>query len=144
MERIDKKYAIIYVDREGECLKNDRFVTDAIINDYYEMSGPLQWNFYLIIAKESIQGISEDEILQEDSYARKYIMPEAAIDLFITVSFPELQEEHGKIEIIKGVDWTHAQYKATLAHGFTHLYPSWHRDHSLLYSLTQMDELRAN
>ena len=50
MERIDREYAIIYVDKTGESLvnndsKHDEYSTNEIISDYYKQSGFLQWNF---------------------------------------------------------------------------------------------------
>ena len=52
MEKIVRKYAIIYIDYDGETLDEDvrDYATKEMVKDYYQNSrGFLQWNFYLVI-----------------------------------------------------------------------------------------------
>lgn len=151
MELITRPYAFIYIDRDGEMLKESDFTSNEIINCYYNNNGFLflQWNFYLIISKESVakSNFSEQNIIENDIYTRKYVVEEKKIDDFINNLFPIPGEKLGKIKLIKGIDFNDATKKANdyLKENdeFT-LIPSWYRDHSLMYSLKHMDFLRAD
>ena len=90
MKRIDRKYAIIYVDTNGDTLLSEDNTSHEMITDYYNNSGFLQWNFYLIITKEcikDIEGITAAEriktIEKNDIYTRKYVVPKAEIKDFL-------------------------------------------------------------
>lgn len=151
MERVDREYAIIYIDREGETLKvtdesrREDFATNEMVTDYYNHSGFLQWNFYLIIPKELVK---EEEILniEENSiYSRKYVIPTAEIESFIDDRFPKLTEKRGQITLVKGTNWEDATFLASkyLNTEFTSIIPSWYRNESLMFALTEMDILRS-
>lgn len=83
MERINRKYAIIYVDHEGETLNlKDNYTLNEMITDYYNNSGFLQWNYYLIIPKELVESPEEIESIENnDIYTRKFVIPQDEIDI---------------------------------------------------------------
>lgn len=154
MERIEREYAIIYVDRTGESLTSRGQATRELISDYYNQRGFLQWNFYLIIAEETIEdveGICAAERIEAikacDEYSRKYVMPEDRIEDFIEANFPVLKKKRGKIEIIQAEGFREAKAIAgerVLGDSSTNieLMPSLHRDYSLTITLTCLDGMR--
>jgi len=147
MERIDRKYAIIYVDRIGESLTKPDYVTEEMINDYYNHAGFLQWNYYLIIAKEFVNPDDIKTIEENDYYCRKYVQEDNGIDLFIDGWFPILKPNRGSITLVKGNTYIEAEDLACRAYAKTKsdsLHMSWYRNNSLLYSLTKMDKLRVS
>lgn len=128
MERIDKQYAIIYVDRTGESLKNfdnrsDGGFDSEMITDYYNVgekgNGFKQWNFYLIIAAEHVPADMVETIQDNDVYARKIILRESEIDAFIENRFPDLRDERGTLTIAKGKDWKDAKRLAAEVGGLS-------------------------
>lgn len=150
MELITRPYAFIYVDRGGDMLKESDFTSNEIINCYYNNNGflYLNWNFYLIISKESVveSDFSEENIIENKFYTRKYVVEEKEIDNFINNLFPIPGEKLGKIKLIKGIDFNDATKKANdflKENDEFMLLPSWHRDYSLMYSLNRMDLIRA-
>jgi len=169
MERIDRKYAIIYVDRNGEALSEADLTTPDMINNYYDNPGPLQWNYYYILAQEALDATidapDKQDIEANDNYTRKYVMPEDHIYDFISRTFPLLADTHGQIHLIKGADWADAKDKAKAAitepehnhrsresvmFGFRvtamnglDIIPSYYRNKSLAHALSQMDDIRA-
>lgn len=165
MERIDKKYAIIYIDRDGEVLEetDDKFTTKEIATDFYNNSGFLQWNFYIIISKESLISYAKkqfdengcvldideliNEIQENDIYTRKYVIESDKINEFINDIFPDLKEKTGEIKLIKGKSWSDAQELCIREESRNNIFdtyrPSWYRNLSLMDSLTEMDKLRA-
>lgn len=148
MERIDKGYAILYVDREGESLIiNEDLSDNNMVSDYYSNGGPLQWNFYLIIAKEVVPIEREEEILNNETYTRKLIVPKDEIDNFIEERFPTVGNEVGKMTLIKGRNWSDAlelfKKEKSLNGSSRSSFPSWNRNESTMDTLTKMDILRA-
>lgn len=156
MKRIDRKYAIVYIDYDGESLvdndKVDNFTTDDMITDYYNNSGFLQWNYYLIIPKDLISEERIQEIEKNDIYTRKFVIDRAEIDSFIDDRFPEQLEKSGEIELIKGNSWneieniiaTNELIEYEMKHLVkTDLIRSYYRDLNSLDSLEKMDILRA-
>ncbi|RPI85141.1 MAG: hypothetical protein EHM34_02350, partial [Nitrosopumilales archaeon] len=150
MERIDRKYAIIYVDRTGETLTKPDYVTEDIVSDYYSSNnaGFLQWNFYLIIAKNVVNPDDIKIIENNDLYCRKYVIADNKIKSFIDEWFPIMQDERGSITLVKGDSHVEAEdlawrtfYKTKSNSNYP--YMSWYRDYNLMYSLTKMDKLRA-
>lgn len=142
MEIIERGYAIIYVDRKGESLNEDDYTTKDMITDYYKNSGFLQWNFYLIVAEEAVED-QKTKIEQNETYTRKYVMPESEIDSFVASMFPLMNIENGSISLIKGSSWNEAISLAMSKIGSGKIYPSWYRDLSMMDSIKHMDELRA-
>lgn len=161
MERIEREYAIIYVDKTGESLvandsKHDEYSTNAIISDYYKQSGFLQWNFYLIIAREAIM-LHESEKIDDkiksiennEFYCRKYVIESEKIDAFIAERFPVLQENRGVIILVKGDSYRNAKnlgYKEYIKPENqlnANVIGSWYRNYNSMYTLTEMDKLRA-
>lgn len=153
MERIEREYAIIYIDRNGETLnisdslyKGD-YVTAEMVSDYYKRLGFLQWNFYLIIPKELIKQEEIKTIEDNDIYTRKYVIESDKIEQFINDRFPILNEERGTIKLIKADSWKDAgllaEEEKKKGKNYVDLIQSFYRDENLMYSLTEMDKLRA-
>lgn len=149
MERIDKKYAVIYIDWDGEALntENNHFCTDEMVTDYYNQAGPIQWNIYCIFPKE-IAEAKADDILNDEHYMRKFVIPKDEIKAFVNEMFPDMNPEtgHGMIDIIKGenhIDCIKKTIEAKKSYPYTDIYRSWYRDISSLDTLSRMDELRA-
>lgn len=149
MERLQRKYAIIYIDREGVTLKEgaENFATTEMVSDYYNNSGFLQWNFYLIIPESLVPNKKMRQTIHEDDkYTRKFVVPDTAIESFIEDLFPIMKEKvRHQIKLIKGVNFTDALSQAINTHRTepVKLIQSWYRDESLMHSLTEMDKLRA-
>jgi hypothetical protein len=165
MEIITKPYAVIYVDKEGECLKEQDYSPFSLIGSYYKNSGFLQWNYYLIISKKIVEksenvklfngGVDEliKHIENNDKYTRKFVINENDIQSFINSLFPDFKYGEnckGKMYLIKGYNWKDAvinanDKKQTLkSHGIIAMsIGSKYRDISLMETLTEMDKLRA-
>ncbi len=151
MEKITREYAIIYIDRKGETLNQTEqpykgdYVTKELIHDYYNSPGFLQWNYYLIIPKELVKPEEMSVIENNDVYTRKYVIESDKIDQFINDRFPVLKKEKGTIKLIKGNSWVESSKlsKEEQQKNDVSLYPSWYRNECLMYSLTEMDILRA-
>jgi hypothetical protein len=157
MERIDRKYAIINVDIEGESLTFNDYTTNDTITDYYKEAGFLQWNFYLIIAKEAVVKLFEGEdidkkikaIEDSETYCRKYVIESDKIDAFIAERFPILQKEHGVMILVKGDSHQNAKnlgYKEFIKPENqlkAKVISSWYRNYNSMYAITEMDKLRA-
>lgn len=151
MERIDRKYAIIYVDWDGETLQTvDGKVQLSeydIANIYYNTEGFLQWNIYLMIPEDLVNtGEEINSIESSTTYARKYVTPREDINTTIELMFPIMTENHGSIKIIEGVSWDNVSMKAAneVSVNGGHLQGSFYRNLGLLETLRQMDLLRAN
>ncbi len=155
MERIEREYAIIYIDHDGETLKKgiDNFTPNEIINDYYNHPGFLQWNYYLIIpkelikSKEKIQEIEEDEI-----YTLKIIVNREKISEFLNEIFPEIKKEQpiGEIIIVKGKNHSNSvklteeiRDKKAQEGLYYEIIPSLYRNYSSFQTLKTMDKMRA-
>jgi hypothetical protein len=158
MKRIDRPYAIIYLDTEGESLHEGvkDYSTKEIISDYYNMPGFLQWNFYLILPKKLSTGVEITKELQLkiencDEYSRKFVIPNDSLEQYLEERFPIMEENQGKIYLVKGTDYKDAQKKADQkvkelsAEGIDdlHVRQSFYRDKSLMDSITEMDLMRA-
>lgn len=148
MERIDRTYAIVYVDNKGESLNSDvnDFTTKEMISDYYQNSGFLQWNFYLIIPKELVNKSDIKIINENDTYTRKFVIKKDNIDSFIEERFPELTKNMGTMAIVKGDNYKDARKKAKKFEDnnqITFMFNGWYRNESLTHSITEMDKLRA-
>lgn len=149
MRRIDVGYAIIYIDDDGDTLKEDidDFTTNDMVSDYYNNNGYLQWNYYLIIPSDLVTDNEKvKEIESNDKYTRKYIINRNVIDEYVTKYFPKLGETKGKFILLKGKDWRDANNlvnQEPLKVGMLKL-GSWYRDHSMMDTLEYMDELRAS
>jgi hypothetical protein len=147
MERLDKKYAIVYIDRDGEWIECDNFSDNSIISDYYELPGPMQWNFYYIVPESKIGEHTKEEIEAEQHYTRKFVIPDDQIDSFIKERFPDMGETHGTIEIIKGKNYVDACNKARDAKKeklYNCIIESPYRDKSMMDTLVEFDSLRAD
>ena len=155
MERLQRKYAIIYIDREGETLKKDEdkvksdFTTEDMVSDYYTQSGFLQWNFYLILPESLVSKKQKKEIESNDSYTRKYVIPDTALESFVEDHFPILKGKVRKqVKLVKGDSYVDAITKALNVQRkngveLVELHEGCHRDYSLDFSLKNMDALRA-
>jgi hypothetical protein len=155
MKKIERPYAIIFIDTEGETLKEDvdNFTTSDIITDYYNSPGFLQWNFYLIVPEE-IVGERKNEVESNCTYTRKHVLKSSDIEQFIIERFPEMDETTGKIRLVKAERWDGIKEKVDavteeMCNEESNLeeeiewIESWYRNESLMYALEQMDILRA-
>lgn len=146
MERIDKKYAIIYLDNDGEWINSEDF-QNGIIKDYYSAIGLLQWNFYYIIPESKIGNKTKEEIEKNETYTRKYVVPDAEIVSFINKMFPDMTESHGTIDLIKGENYQNAcelAKEAQKTNKYTSIIEGPYRNISLMETLKEFDLMRAN
>jgi hypothetical protein len=154
MERLDKKYAIVYIDWEGDSLKIDDFITKEMINDYYNQSGFLQWNFYTIVPKELFidnPNVTIDEFINNESYTRKFVYPKDEINNFVAKRFPDMNKKFGSATIVKGKNWAESLFLANnesdkgfmSGKPYTHSYGSFYRDLSMMDTLERLDIIRA-
>ena len=150
MKRINRKYAIIYVDTNGDTLLSEDNASDEMLSDYYKNGGFLQWNFYLIIAKEcikDIEGITAIEriktIEKNDNYTRKYVVPKAKIKDFLKKQFPIMRKARGKINLITANTFVDAKTLAmTKKSKDIFLISSYNRYVNLDLTLHALDALR--
>lgn len=129
IERIDRKYAIIYIDRDsiltnslkevdikdydGEIckffdnLKADNYES-TMVTEFYNNPGALQWNYYYISNNESVIFDIFKAINENDAYCRKFLVSD--IDEFLERTFPTLPAElKCKVTLIKRVNWMDAK-----------------------------------
>jgi hypothetical protein len=166
MEKIERGYATIYIDREGETLDDSvsAYWTKEMEIDYYKNPGAIQWNYYLIIPQEVLPKCSrafenpnsptedelkklKSEITNNDSYGRKYVLPSNIIDLFITDNFPKHGEDTGKILLLKGINRKDTKIKLKelgKSVRYRDYVPidSFHRNLSSMSTLYELDKLR--
>lgn len=161
MIRIDKKYAIIFIDYEGESLEDKycyapELITDTYYDDMY-FNTNMQWNMYLIVPPSLFKNKAEKELfMNNDKYTRKYIIPKKQINSFINKIFPDIKEGQkvGEMYLVSGEDRyehiTAAQKLASklyIKNNNKDLYPrieSYHREYNMLKTLSKLDKLRAN
>lgn len=146
MRRIDRKYAIIYIDDNGETLSSADLFTDDMISNYYQNDGFLQWNYYVIIPEELVPHDETIKIIEtSDTYSRKFVMKRDEIDSFMEERFPEMNKENGVIELITGESWKQATHNLREMNSSTNtlVQLSIYRNESEMVGLTVMDELRA-
>ena len=146
MEKIDRKYAIIYIDREGLSLAPhvDNYTPDHLSSEFFKNGGFIQWNFYLIIPKELVPTDKIEEIESNQTFTRKYVIPSEKINDFIEDRFPELPEEINFVmKIIKGNSWEETQklVKNEIADTY---YPSILRDYDTMDTLESLDIIRSS
>lgn len=149
MRRIDVGYAIIYIDDDGDTLKEDDtycFCTTNMLDDYYGAEGHLQWNFYLIIPADLIDDINKiEEIENNDKYFRKYVVNRNMIDEYVAKNYPPMKEQMGKFMLIEGNSWIDATSKLLLLppeKGMVKI-ASKYRDQNMMDTLFYLDELRT-
>jgi len=65
-------FFIDYSNR-GLDLNLSEYQEKFIANEYYNVPGHLQWNFYLIFLRESYQEIEKQRIEKDDIFTRKYV-----------------------------------------------------------------------
>ena len=154
MKRIKRKYAIIYIDNDGETLESDDYTTQDITTYYYQARGFLQWNFYLIIPKENIKETEEatveeqiKAIEQNNTYTRKYVVEKDKIDKFVREHFPIIKKNHGKMIMIQADTFKEAEAAAIKATennpDITMTTPSFNRDINLDQTLKKLDGVRT-
>lgn len=156
MVKIDKKYAIIFIDYEGESLKDSNFEWNELLSIYYNLpyndqnidKSFLQLNCYLIVPKEYFLNQEQiDNFENNDKYTRKFAINVDKIDSFIQEMFPDMNENHGKIELIKGKNRKDSVYQAICKHdelGIKYeLIDSFYRNDSMMDTLYKIDQLRA-
>ena len=154
MKRIDKKYAIIYIDSKGETLEMedeericDDFATYDMISDYYNLEGFLQWNVYLIVPREKFEFESDiKEFEDNDKYVRKYAVSSDKIGRFVEKNFPDMGTDVGKIKLIhtKNHKESKAALKSQQQKSSWFLWESsFNRDLNIFDTLSKLDEVRV-
>lgn len=154
MEKLFKGYAVIYIDRTGECLKSSDFTPDKIIDDYYSIPGFLQWNYYLICTDKAFISEPEyaeqrEEFLNNEKYTRKFIVSEQDLEQYLEKNFPDLKNEtifETRVVLVKGDNWRDCLRKVRGEKSRNENFivkMGKHRDESLLTSINNMDYLRA-
>lgn len=154
MERINKQYATIYIDRTGECLKDSDFISEKIIDDYYSTPGFLQWNFYLICTEKAFVSEPEyaeqrEEFLNNEKYARKFIVSEQDLEQYLEKNFPDFKNEiisEPRVILVKGDNWRDCLRKVRGEKSRNKNFivkMGKQRDESMLTSISNMDYLRA-
>lgn len=150
MKVIKRTYARIYVDMKGETLEEEFFLK-TVVEDYYqdEVTGFLQWNFYVIYPKGVVPEDRIDEVLNDGKYCRRLIVSEKRIGRFIEDNFPITSEYLGRAKVIE----TH-NHKKTLQKKDEWVFSSernpkeiFHmsflRDLNIMDTLTALDNLRT-
>jgi len=153
MERIDKQYAVIYIDRTGECLKSSDFTSEKIIDDYFSIPGFLQWNFYLICTEKAF--ISELEyaeqreaFLNNEAYTRKLLVSESDLEQYLEKNFPDFKPvvSEPRVILVKGDNWRDClrKVRGEKARNKNFIVKMGkQRDESMLTSISNIDYLRA-
>lgn len=104
--------AIYYLDYSTEPIVADKlldFQEKLISTDYYNDSGFLQWNYYLLFIRDSIDLNIKKEIEQNDIYSRKFILSPIEFESFFRY---EKVDEIIKEDIV--IKWKEALRNANL------------------------------
>ncbi len=89
----DQPVSVFYFDASGVMAGDGfdpaRYQEDLLADDFYAHAGPLQWNYYLVFLFEiewleapAFNEISRT-IVQDDNFARKYVIPEDELTDFV-------------------------------------------------------------
>ena len=155
MRKIDRGYAVIYVDDDNELIsldpnKGHDYTTNDIQNAYYKIPGAIQWNYYTIIPKDDSNShiLTEEkikEIEKNECYSRKYVIDRYEIDKFIKEYFPENLNIDSKVILVTGDSYINSRCKLSksVKHSYCEFVSSFNRDYNSLTTLRMMDELRA-
>ena len=148
MRKIDKGYAVIYIDDENLLSNSEDYVNDEIISAYYDTPGSLQWNYYIIIPKV-IKDLSAEQIKDiesNDKYARKYIIDNDKIDEFLNERFPSFNMEDCTFTLVTGESYIEARVKLdkiNIEGPNNSICSSLHRQYNSMDTLEKMDIIRA-
>jgi hypothetical protein len=145
MKRIDRKYAIIYVDSNGDSLGDvEDFTTNEMVSDYYSAEGFQQWNFYLIVPAELFASEEQKtEFINNDKYTRKYIVSKDNIGRFIEKNFPKMGTQFGKVTMIKSNNHRQSVKLLELEGPKTKRVSSLLRDINVMDTLSELDKIRV-
>src|ERR1700710_877678 len=70
----EKDAGIYYIDITGSYKENfDQYQENLLAKEYYNNSGSLQWNYYLLLLQDQVSNDYKTAIEKNDKYARKYI-----------------------------------------------------------------------
>lgn len=74
----ERPAGVFYLDfTDGINTNNiDEYQKSILSHDYFENSGSLQWNYYLILLQDKIDKTEKNIIEQNDQYARKFVFNE--------------------------------------------------------------------
>ena len=150
MRKIDKGYAVIYIDDESSMLEErkeiDNFTSSDMVAEYYTVPGAIQWNYYLIIPKNDLTDEKIKEIELNDVYTRKYVIDKDKIDDFIEETFPDVIDiNKNKIFLSTANSWEEAKDKLVnedLSYR-ANVYGSLHRDYNSMDTLKMLDNIRS-
>lgn len=104
--------AVYYLDYSKDIITTDMlpdFQERLLSTDYYKNSGSLQWNYYLLFIRESIEESAKREIEQNDIYSRKFLLTPQEFE-----SFFSYQKSHEEIQADIVVQWKETLRKANL------------------------------
>jgi exonuclease SbcC len=79
--------AVYYLDYSKDKITTDLlsdFQEKLLSTDYYNNSGFLQWNYYLLFIRESIEDSAKMEIEQNDIYSRKFLLTPQEFESFFS------------------------------------------------------------
>jgi hypothetical protein len=174
IEIIDKGYAIIFVDHEGEGLLGQKggYATDSMITLYYSKTANfIQWNFYHIVPADvferpevirefeyGTEGLSREEVVQKikknfihnDNYTRKFILNRENISRYINYQYPDFDpnKEAGKVLSIKARNHNEGCMTARRFHqeeyGDYKIVPSILRYYDSMRTLLELDNFRRD
>ena len=169
MIRIDKKYAIIYIDENFDIKDCQTFTTADMESDYYNNPGPLQWNYYLFIPEDKLGDVDKKTIENNEEYTRKYVLKDLdTIYRTIEIDFPDLDEniiQKCNFTLITGDTWIDVLNKVDsedinsdvvnvysrsnerngkiIKNNNTKIFNSYLRDYNSILTLGFIDEIRA-
>ena len=169
MIRIDKKYAIIYIDENFDTKDCQSFTTADMISNYYNNPGPLQWNYYLFIPEDKLGDVDKKIIENNEEYTRKYVLKDLDfIYRTIEIDFPDLDEniiQKCEFTLITGDTWIKVLDKVDseninsdvvnvysrsnernvkiIKNNKTKIFNSYLRDYNTILTLGFIDEIRA-
>jgi len=147
MEKIDKSYAIIYIDRSGDSIEDFRdYMNKQIATDYYDTPGSIQWNYYLIANQNGASLESIKRFETDDHFCRKYAMRVEEIDPFVAINFPELSDNGSTFYLYTGDSHTNAwaNMSSKVTNEKVEKIDSIMREFNEMNTLTELDRLRAS
>ncbi|MFA5010351.1 MAG: hypothetical protein WC644_00220 [Ignavibacteria bacterium] len=79
-----KSAGIYYMDISGHVPfdKFNEYQENLLADEYYSLSGTLQWNLYLLLLQDDVNQQIKERVERNDKYARKYIFTEPQFEEF--------------------------------------------------------------
>lgn len=104
--------AVYYLDYSEDRITTDLlpdFQEKLLSTDYYNNSGFLQWNYYLLFIRESVEESAKMEIEQNDIYSRKFLLTPREFESFFSY---QKSDEVVQADIV--LQWKETLRKANL------------------------------